>query len=296
MAKNFGAEERKVKSILSPGTVFTYNGKAYTVIESGKPTCYKGEPKTDIYVLASFDGGTKEFKISYKKENADFLENKTSADRAEALFGSRWAEIITEATSAIKEAFYNKPLIYKKKYGRTDKGAFTLGWKFELLNKDNGELSNKMNLSRQQVIDVYAGTNLPTDKRDALVNGKEIKNSGIATHPLFRDDISTADDIFDNLYSIVEFIDIHPDVYFACKALNYRCYSNKWDGNRPLAVYVDWSVSNGKLSYEIKFDKPLTTKGDEVGTKLLECLGQLRIETDDDINENNVEDHRIVFE
>ena len=296
MAKNFGAEERKVKSILSPGTVFTYNGKAYTVIESGKPTCYKGEPKTDIYVLASFDGGTKEFKISYKKENADFLENKTSADRAEALFGSRWAEIITEATSAIKEAFYNKPLIYKKKYGRTDKGAFTLGWKFELLNKDNGELSNKMNLSRQQVIDVYAGTNLPTDKRDALVNGKEIKNSGIATHLLFRDDISTADDIFDNLYSIVEFIDIHPDVYFACKALNYRCYSNKWDGNRPLAVYVDWSVSNGKLSYEIKFDKPLTTKGDEVGTKLLECLGQLRIETDDDINENNVEDHRIVFE
>ena len=296
MAKNFGAEERKVKSILSPGTVFTYNGKAYTVIESGKPTCYKGEPKTDIYVLASFDGGTKEFKISYKKENADFLENKTSADRAEALFGSRWAEIITEATSAIKEAFYNKPLIYKKKYGRTDKGAFTLGWKFELLNKDNGELSNKMNLSRQQVIDVYAGTNLPTDKRDALVNGKEIKNSGIATHLLFRDDISTADDIFDNLYSIVEFIDILPDVYFACKALNYRCYSNKWDGNRPLAVYVDWSVSNGKLSYEIKFDKPLTTKGDEVGTKLLECLGQLRIETDDDINENNVEDHRIVFE
>lgn len=296
MAKNFGAEERKVKSILSPGTVFTYNGKAYTVIESGKPTCYKGEPKTDIYVLASFDGGTKEFKISYKKENADFLENKTSADRAEALFGSRWAEIITEATSAIKEAFYNKPLIYKKKYGRTDKGAFTLGWKFELLNKDNGELSNKMNLSRQQVIDVYAGTNLPTDKRDALVNGKEIKNSGIATHLLFRDDISTADDIFDNLYSIVEFIDIHPDVYFACKALNYRCYSNKWDGNRPLAVYVDWSVSNGKLSYEIKFDKPLTTKGNEVGTKLLECLGQLGIETDDDINENNVEDHRIVFE
>lgn len=296
MAKNFGAEERKVKSILSPGTVFTYNGKAYTVIESGKPTCYKGEPKTDIYVLASSDSGTTEFKISYKKENADFLENKTSADRAEALFGSQWSEIISEATSAIKEAFYNKPLIYKKQYGRTDKGAFTLGWKFELLNKDNGELSDKIKLTRQQVIDVYAGTNLPIDKRNALVNGKEIKDSGVATHLLFRDDISTANDIFDNLYTIEEFIEIHPDVYFACKALNYRCYRNKWDGNRPLAVYVDWSVSNGKLSYEIKFDKPLVTKGNEVGNKLLRCLRELGIETDDDINANNIEDYRIVFE
>ena len=296
MAKNFGAEERKIKSILSPGTVFTYNGKAYTVIESGKPTCYKGEPKTDIYVLASFAGGTKEFKISYKKGNADFLENKTSAERAKALFGADWARFIMEATSDIKEAFLNKPLIYKKKYGRTDKGAFTLGWKFELLNKDSGELSNRIALSRQQVIDVYAGTNLPEDKRNASVNGRVIADSGIATYLLFGDDYASADDIFGNLYSVEDFVDLHPNVYFACKALNYRCYEHKWDNNRPLAVYVEWSVSNGKLSYEIRFDKPLVTKGNEVGNKLLGCLRELGIETDDDVTADNIEDYRIVFE
>ncbi len=296
MAKDFGKEERRIKNILSPGTEFIYNDVKYIVLESGKPTCRNGEPKTDIYVLASFEGGTKEFKISYKKGNADFLENKTSADRAEVLFGSEWAKFISSATSDISKAFSNKPLIYKKKFGRTDKGAFTLGWKFELLNKDSGELSNKINLTYQQVIDVYAGTNLPKDKRDALVNGKVISDSGIATHLLFGDNYSSVEDIFDNLYTIEEYVDLHPNVYFACKALNYRCYKNKWDGNRPLAVYIDWSVVNGKLSYEIKFDKPLITKGNDVGNKLLDALKQLGIETDEDVTKDNVEDYQIVYE
>ena len=55
-------------------------------------------------------------------------------------------------------------MIYKKKSGRTDKGAFTLGWKYELLNKSNGDFSDIITLSCEQVIDVYAGTNLPDDK------------------------------------------------------------------------------------------------------------------------------------
>lgn len=50
MAKSFGIEERKIEEILSVGTAFTYKNTPYTVLESGKPTCYKGEPKTDIYV------------------------------------------------------------------------------------------------------------------------------------------------------------------------------------------------------------------------------------------------------
>lgn len=296
MAKDFGKDERKIKSILSPGTEFIYNAVKYMVLESGKPTCHNGEPKTDIYVLASFDGGTKEFKISYKKGNADFLENKTSADRAEALFGPDWAKFISSATSEISNAFSDRSLIYKKNYMNTEKGSFTLGWKFELLNKKSGELSNKINLTHQQVIDVYAGTNLPEDKRNAYVNGKVIAESGIATHLLFGDDYSSVEDIFDNLYTIEEFVDLHPNVYFACKALNYRCYKNKWDGNRPLAVYIDWSVSKGKLSYEMKFDKPLTTKGNDVGNKLLDALKQLGIATDEDVNEDNIEDYRIVYE
>lgn len=57
----------------------------------------KGEPKTDIYVLAKDEKDiTREFKISYKKPNADFLENKTSAERAELLFGSHWKNIVID--------------------------------------------------------------------------------------------------------------------------------------------------------------------------------------------------------
>lgn len=51
-----------------------------------------------------------------------------------------------------------------------------MGWKFELLNKPGGELSGIMDLSREQIIDVHAGTNLPDDKRNAMVNGEITQN------------------------------------------------------------------------------------------------------------------------
>ena len=50
------------------GTEFVFEGKEYAVVLSGKPTCRKGEPKTDIYILAESDEGDIEIKISYKKE------------------------------------------------------------------------------------------------------------------------------------------------------------------------------------------------------------------------------------
>lgn len=86
-----------------------------------------------------------------------------NSERAQLLFGDIWKKIIESSTLRIKSAFLNKPLIYKKKSGRTDKGAFTLGWKYELLNKSNGDFSDIITLSCEQVIDVYAGTNLPDD-------------------------------------------------------------------------------------------------------------------------------------
>lgn len=296
MSKNFGIEERHIKGILSPGTTFIYKTKTYTIVESGKPTCYKGEPKTDIYVKAMCGDIYYEFKISYKKENADFIENKTNSERAQLLLGDNWATIIESATRSISSAFYNKSLIYKKKKGKTDKGAFTLGWKFELLNKSNGDFSAIMDLSREQVVDVYAGTNLPEDKRNAMVNGNIIKNSGIANCILFKDNISCVEDVFDNLYTIDEYVDEHPDVYFACKALNYRSVKAKWDGNRPLSVYVNWFVKDNKLDYEIIFDKPLITKGNSVAENLISTLNKLGIKTDEDITKDNVADFGIVYE
>lgn len=294
MAK-FGDAERKIKSLLSEGTSFLYDNETYSVLVCDKPTCYKGEPKTDIYVLAKDHvGQSREFKISYKKPNADFLENKTNAERAELLFGNSWEDIVTTATTALSTAFDNKKLVYKKSGGRTEEGAITLGWKFELLNKSGGELSGEMNLSRTQIIDVYAGTHLPEDKANAYVNGNQVKNSGVANYIIMNDNINTAQEVFDNIYTIDEYVDKYPKIYFACKALNYRTKKQKFDGNRPLSVYVNWYAENGKLKHELVYDTPLVTKGNAVCEKLLKAMSALGIKTTDDITESNIDDYKIV--
>ena len=48
---DFGDAERRIKGLMSEGTVFKFQGRQYKIIMSDKPTCSKGEPKTDIYQL-----------------------------------------------------------------------------------------------------------------------------------------------------------------------------------------------------------------------------------------------------
>ena len=71
---NFGDAERRILAFMAEGTEFVFQEKNYKIILSGKPTCHKGEPKTDIYILAESASDKVEIKISYKKENADFIE------------------------------------------------------------------------------------------------------------------------------------------------------------------------------------------------------------------------------
>ena len=238
-----------------------------------------------------------QLKISVKKTNADFLENKISAKRAQAILGSNWAKIIKDSTESIKEEFMKKPLIYKEKSGRTNAGSITLGWRFEFVNKDNGALSSKMKLTLNQVIDVYSGSNLPQDKKDAKVNGQVFKNSGVASSILIGniEDFNSAQDIIDKIVPIEVYTKNNPDIYFACKALNYRTFDNKYEGNRPLSVYVDWNVVNNKLTPTIKFDSPLITTGKTVVEQLKKSLKQLSISTTDDINSKNVSSESYVF-
>lgn len=291
---DFGDAERRILAFMTEGTEFVFQDKKYKVIFSGKPTCHKGEPKTDIYILAESEHDKTEIKISYKKENADFIENKMSAERAEQLFGTDWEGIIEQSTTAIRDRFEERMLIYKNKYKRTEKGAITLGWKFELLNKNSGDLSGKMLLTEEQVIDVYAGSNLSEDKRNAMVCGQVIEDSGIANYILMDEDVHSAQDVIDKMIPITEYVKLHPDIYFACKALNYRTFAEKWDGDRPLSVQVFWDAEENKLVPKLVYDKPLTIKGNEVAGRLLQYMKLLNIKTTDDIDDDNAGTDRII--
>lgn len=300
MAKVFGENERRICSFFQPGTTFIYKNTEYIVVFADKPVCKKGEPKTDIFIRTYKSGMTDcdytDFKISYKQKNADFIENKITAERAKVLFGENWMTIIENSTIKLKKQFENRPLIFKKKHGRSDAGVITLGWKFELLRVKNGELSEKMLLSYQQKVDVYAGTNLSDDKRDAIVHGKQIENSGIADF-IFEEleRVSSAQEVIDALQTIDEFLDRYPDIFYACKALNYRSFERKYDGNRPLSVLIDWYEKSGKLCHELVYDKPLITRGDEVYEKLKSTMRILNLNNTDDITDSNVFNKNVVW-
>ena len=292
--KNFGNAERKILDFMKKGTQFTLQGKTYSIVLSGKPTCHKGEPKTDIYILAKSTNDEVEIKISYKKENADFIENKMSAERAEQVFGKGWSAIIEQSTTAMHDKFEERMLIYKNKFRRTEKGAITLGWKFELLNKNSGELSGKILLTEEQVIDVYSGNNLSEDKRNAMVSGKIVKESGVANYILMDESVQSAQDVIDRMITIKEYVNMHPNIYFACKALNYRTFVEKWDGDRPLSVQVFWSVEEDKLVPKLVYDIPLKVKGNEMARRLLKYMKLLHIKNTDDINDDNAGTDRII--
>lgn len=290
---DFIEAEEVVRKFFPKGTTFDYEGEEYMVIDSGKPLPQKGkgEPKTDIYVCAQSEGTTKEFKISYKKKNADFLENKMKSDRAKQIFGANWKEIIEENTKRISDRFEETPVLFLDQRKKTEPGSMTLGWRFELFNKLQGGLSGKMeNLTRDQVYEVYAGKKLEERKRNAKVNGKVIPNSGTADYILVTDEVESAQDIINRMQPIGEYIDENPDIYFGCKALNYRSKKKKMEGNRALSVQVDWHVKDEKLSIDIEYEKPLMRDGKQMKAAVETCLKLLQKKDATEFDSKELED------
>ena len=289
MAKNFGKVERDVLAMFKPGAIFVHNAQTYKVITAGKPGCRSGEPKTDIFVLTCSNQGEKGFKISVKKPNADFLENKITAERAEQIFGYNWKHVITTYTGQIRNRFEALPLIYKNNVGKTRQGAITLGWKFELVNKTGGNLSGLVDLTHEQLLDVYAGINMSDSKKNAVVNNKVVKNSGVADFLLIAAEFKSPQNVIDSLHNIDEYVKNNPNVFFACKALNYLTLKKvvgnkkKYDGNRPLSVAVDWHVGNGKLAHNLIFDQPLLNGGDTIAANLEKAMKEIGAKTTDDL-------------
>lgn len=278
---SFSQTESNIIRLFPIGASFVYEGKSYRVTLCDKPTTPKGECKTDVYIKAASDQDEKEFKISVKQTNADFLENKMKLERAYELFGDQAEQILSQSIQRILPDFNNQPLVFFSSYRKTAARTIKLGWKFELCNKVQGDLSGELLLSEQQIIDVYSGSNLPASKKNAIVNGIIRPNSGIANFMLVvnPEEKLTAQKCINSLVPINEYIKRNNcKIYFACKALNYRADDDKWDGDRPLAVYVDWSIDkNGKITAELVFDHPLCTKGNEVGTRVVSILKKMHI-------------------
>jgi len=282
----FGETERYIKDLFSGAEEFVFGGVKYTVLNCGKPTTSKGECKTDVYVLAQDkDGKYKEFKISVKQHDADFLENKISLERAIEILGNEAQEIIKSCVDQIKVEFENDYLVYFNKHASTEAFCLKMGWKFELLNKIGGNKSGIMKLSDQQKIDIYAGTNLNSSKKNCTVNGENIENSGIANYILNVDILTDKLDYYLKKMQPIEDFAKAQKIYFACKALNYRCVKDKWDENRPLAVYVHWKLDKyNKLIGELVYDKPLSVRGNEIGENIRRILSELNINKENFIN------------
>lgn len=275
----FSDTEKKICGLFTRGTSFVYDGVKYTVsANSVKPRVSKGECKTDIYISTTFDGGEKVFKVSVKQTNADFLENKITYQRAKEIWGPDVDQILTKAIGGLKDKFNHTNLVYFDSVDHTEAKSIKLGWKFELLNVLSGNLSGKINLTKEQKIDVYSGSNLPQEKKDATVGNIIVENSGVADYIMVvNPDVQlTVDYCIQQMQTIEDYVN-GKEIYFACKALNYRAIPNKWDGPRPLAVYVDWSIIDGKLHGKLIFDQPLQKNGDEVGEKLKSLLKTLKI-------------------
>lgn len=271
--------EKKICELFTQGTVFDYNGVRYTVSSSAaKPTTKKGECKTDVYIPTTFDGGEKVFKVSVKQTNADFLENKVTYQRAKEILGSDVDKILIKAIGGLKDKFNHTKLVYFDAGDHTKAKSIKLGWKFELLNVLSGNLSGKIDLTKEQKIDVYSGSNLPKEKKDASVGNSIVKESGVANYIMVvNPNVQlTVDYCILQMQTIEDYVN-GKEIYFACKALNYRATVNKWDGPRSLAVYVDWNIIDGKLHGKLIFDQPLQKKGAEMGEKLQSLLRTLKI-------------------
>jgi len=291
--------EESILELFKESKEFIFEQDKYEITDIGKPRPDKGtgECKTDIYILTKNRSTClpREFKISIKQTNADFLENKMSLERAIEFFGEDAKDVMIKSIKSIKESFFSDKLIYFKKHKRTDEKCLKIGWRFDLLDKKGGDKSGLLVLTDEQKVDVYSGSNTNIDKKNSIVNGSVVRNSGVANFILIVDDTDEELDFYiNNLKSIEEFA-ITQDIYFACKAINYRSKHDKWDGDRSLSVFIKWSLVNKILFAEFVMDKPLEVKANIIGYNIRDILNKLNISSENFIVLKKIIDKNINF-
>lgn len=264
--RNYGLLEDHIINTFRNDRLFTYYGKICEVIEAGKPRPQSvgGECKTDVFVRARMQDTGEEFdlKISVKNTNREFMGNKLKKEDVEAYLGPDWENILIEATTSIKDFFENRVLMYASGHYPTKPNSVTVGWKLEIADRPRA-LSVPIPLSDRQIRDyVYKGTNLTRDKKDSVVNGRVIPNSGVADYLIITciEDIKTSNDVIGQM-QLIDDADIG-DTYFIFTANNYRTDVQKADGSRFLAVRIEWEVDNGRMVPKFHYDSPLQYTGE----------------------------------
>lgn len=264
--RTYGLLEDHIINTFRNDRIFTYYGRICEVIEAGKPRPQSvgGECKTDVFVRARTQDTGEEFdiKISVKNINREFMGNKLKKEDVEAYLGPDWENILIEATTSIRDSFENRVLMYASGHYPTKPNSVTVGWKLEIADRPRA-LSVPIPLSDRQIRDyVYKGTNLTIDKKDSIVNGRVIPNSGVADYLIITriEDIETSDDVIRRMQWIDE-ADIG-DTYFIFTANNYRTDVQKADGARFLAVRIEWEVDNGRMIPIFHYDNPLKYTGE----------------------------------
>jgi len=241
--------EKEVVNAFVPGDKVQFRGEEMTVLFAAKPlsTIGSGEGKTDAYVLLKNSvGGVDEVKISIKKTNADFIENKISSSRAAKVFGESWKDTLHAPLTKMHEVLNNVNPI-------KDNGDITLGYRLDICNKPTGNRSVELNLPKEQVIDLYSGKTLASPLKDSYVKDRIRPNSGVANYMLVGDKFDDAQDILNQVQTIESYVKTNPKLYIVPKAVNLR-EGNKVESARPLGLFYKWSdkgydlVSNDPLS------------------------------------------------
>lgn len=277
--------ENHIIDVFKKDRTFRFCNRICEVIEAGKPRPQGsgGECKTDVYVRAKTQesGEEIELKISVKNINREFMGNKLKKQDAEAYLGPEWENILIEATTSIRDSFENRVLMYASGDYPTKPNSVTVGWKLEIADRPR-TLSVPIPLSDRQIRDyVYKGTNQTADRRDSVVNGHIVPNSGVAEYLIITsiDNIETANDVIEQM-RLIDNVGIEK-TYFVFTANNYRTDVKKADGPRYLAVRIEWDAINGKLTPVFHYDCPLQYTGEKdmapLVRRAMETLGKTNV-------------------
>ena len=157
------------------------------------------------------------------------------------------------------------------------------------MNKQSGDLSMPLATSFEDKMEVYSGALLPEDKRDAIVNGRRISDSGVANQFYKSSSVpDTPQGIVDSLQPMEDYVrDDAPDIYMALKAVNYRLGKDKWDGNRPLVATCSWKMdADGMLRNSVDYSHPLAQGANVPGEKVRTTLHEAGITSADRLAEH----------